>query len=172
MKKLLAVIILVVSAGAAMAQSKIAHVNSQTLLDTLPSRKAALVKLEEYELSIYTELQEMQLDLQQAYANYDKKMKSGTLSPVLQKAEEEKIMRKEKAFQERQQTAQTDLQSYSSELNAPILKRVQKAIETVSTRKKIDYVIDVTVVLIANGEDITDEVVVELLKLEAAAESN
>ena len=169
MKKLLLLLVVVVSAGAATAQSKIAHVNSQMLLDTMPSRQMAIQKFAEYEKAIYVELQEMEADLQKAYLAYQEKSQSGTMSPVLMKAEEDKIRRKEQAFQERQQSAQGDLQNYSDELNAPILKKVQDAVKKVAANKKLDYVIDVSTTLVANGEDITNEVAAELLKIDAAA---
>ncbi len=49
MKKLLLALAVMFSVGVVNAQSKVAHVNSQKLLDTLPSRKVALNKLKEFE---------------------------------------------------------------------------------------------------------------------------
>ena len=169
MKKLLVVIILVVSAGAAMAQSKIAHVNSQALLDTLPSRKVAIKKLQQFEADGIKELQAMQLDYQTALNKYKADVAAVTLTPVMRQIAEEKLIKKEEALQDRDQSLQAEMQAYSNELNAPILKMLQDAVKIVSDRKKIDYVIDVSVALIANGEDLTKEVIVELLKLDAAA---
>lgn len=166
MKKLLTILIIVISAGAAMAQSKIAHVNSQQLLDTLPSRKAAIVKLQEFEASGIAELQEMQTDLEKAYQRFQ--AEQSNWSPVIIKIEEEKIVKKQQAFQEREQSLQAEMQAYSNELNGPILKMIQDAVQVVSDRKKLDYVLDVSVALVANGEDITNEVAVELLKMDSA----
>ena len=42
MKKLFLALMVMFSVGVVNAQSKVAHVNSQKLLDTLPSRKEAL----------------------------------------------------------------------------------------------------------------------------------
>ena len=48
--------------------------------------------------------------------------------------------------------------------------RIKKAIAIVAERKKLTYVMDVNAVIYsAGGEDITNEVAVELLKLEAEA---
>jgi Skp family chaperone for outer membrane proteins len=56
----------------------------------------------------------------------------------------------------------------AAELNDPILKRIQKAVEKVAAAKKINYVIDETTTLyFKGGLDITNEVMVELLKLDA-----
>ena len=150
-----------------MAQSKIGHVNSQALLDTLPSRKAAVVKLKKFEQEGIAELQEMEADLNQAYQKYEQERPN--MSPVIIKIEEEKLMKKQQALQEREQSLNQEMQAYSNELNTPILSMVQKAVEIVAERKKLNYVIDETVTLyFAGGTDITDEVVMELLKLDAA----
>jgi Skp family chaperone for outer membrane proteins len=62
------------------------------------------------------------------------------------------------------------MQMYSQDLNKPILERVQKAVEIVSDRKKLNYVIDESVTLyFKGGMDITAEVVVELMRLDAEA---
>ena len=60
MKKLLLALVVMFSVGTVMAQSKVAHVNSQKLLDTLPSRKIAMTKLQEFEANGVKELQEME----------------------------------------------------------------------------------------------------------------
>ncbi|MBP6460412.1 MAG: OmpH family outer membrane protein, partial [Crocinitomicaceae bacterium] len=60
------------------------------------------------------------------------------------------------------------MQLLGNELNAPILKRVQKAVDHVATAKKFNYVIDETSTLFfKGGTDLTNEVLVELLKLDA-----
>jgi outer membrane protein len=165
MKKLLLAIAIVFSAGSLLAQSKVAHVNSQTLLDTLPSRKVAIQKLQQFEVNGVNELKEMEADLNEALAKYERDRPN--MSPVIIKIEEEKLMKKQAALQEREQSLSQEMQAYSQELNAPILAMVQKAVNTVAERKKINYVIDESVTLyFSGGTDITDEVIVELLKLD------
>lgn len=168
MKKLLLAFAVMFSMGAVMAQSKVAHVNSQKLLDTIPSRKEAMVKLKEFETSGVKELQEMEADFNTALGKYEKERPN--MSPMLIKIEEEKLMKKQQNIQDREQALNQEMQVYSQELNKPILERVQKAVEIVSDRKKLNYVIDETVTLyFKGGMDITAEVVVELLRLDAEA---
>ena len=62
------------------------------------------------------------------------------------------------------------LQIVSEELNKPILDRVQKSIDIVADRKKLNYVLDVSATMYSKGGiDITSEVITELLLLDAAA---
>ena len=158
--------LVVLSAGALNAQSKIGHVNSQKLLDTLPSRKEAINKLREFEAAGIKELQEMEADLNAAVAKYQQN--APNMSPVIQKIEEEKLMKKNQALQEREQSLNQEMQIYSQELNKPILDRVQKAVELIAERKKLNYVLDETVTLyFKGGTDITQEVLVELLRMDA-----
>lgn len=166
MKKLILAFLVVFGTGALFAQSKVAHVNSQKLLDTLQSRKDAIAALRKFEEDGYKELQEMQKDLEAAYAKYDQA--AAGMSPVIQKIEQEKIMKKEQALQERQQSLQQELQVISQEENKPILQMVQDAIKEVASMKKLDYVIDESVTLYFRAElDITKDVLPILLKLDA-----
>lgn len=168
MKKWFYTLVVLVSMSSAMAQVKMAHVNSQKLLDTLPSRKEAMKKLQEFEAAGIKELQEMEADFNKALADYERKR--ADLSPMLIKIEEEKLMKKQQNIQDRQESLNQEMQIYSQELNKPILERVQKSVEIVSDRRKLNYVIDESVTLyFKGGTDITAEVIVELLRLDAEA---
>jgi len=168
MKKLVAAVVVMFFAGSVVAQQKIGHVNSQKLLDTLPSRKAAIEQLKAFESNGVQELKEMETDFQKQVSIYEKARP--TMSPVIIKIEEEKLMKKQQALEERQQSLNTEMQAVSQDLNKPILERVQKAVEVVSDRKKLSYVIDESVTLyFKGGTDITAEVVIELLRMDAEA---
>jgi outer membrane protein len=168
MKKLLVALAVMFSMGTALAQSKVAHVNSQKLLDTLPSRKVAMEKLKDFETAGVNELKEMEADFNAALAKYEKERPN--MTPMLIKIEEEKLMKKQQNIQDREQGLNQEMQMYSQDLNKPILERVQKAVEIVSDRKKLNYVVDETVTLyFKGGMDITAEVIVELLRLDAEA---
>lgn len=167
MKKLL-VALLVILSTSAMAQQKIGHVNSQKMLDTMPSYKAAVKTLKQFEKDGYQELTEMENDLKKAYDIY--MAKQADLTPIMKQIEEDKLRKKEAALNEREQSLQRELQAISASLNEPILDRIKLAVKTVADRKKISYVIDETTTLyFENGIDLTAEAIVELLKLDAEA---
>lgn len=166
MKKCLLTLVVILSVGAVQAQSKVAHVNSQKLLDTLSSRKAALNKLKDFEANGLKELKEMEADLNSSYAKYEKDRPNMIQAQI--KIEEDKLMKKQQNIQEREQSLNQEMQILSQELNKPILERVQKAVEIVSERKKLNYVIDESTALYSKGGmDITPEVLTELLRLDA-----
>ncbi len=153
--------------GTSFSQSTIAHVNTQKVLDTMPSRKKAMKEVNRFQQKSVKELQETQRKLQE---DYDKLIKEKpNMSPTAYKFEEERLMKKSQDFQDRQQELDQQIQTLSQDLNAPILERVQKAVATVCKNKKIDYAIDQSSLLYSNGIDITKDVIIEVLKLEQAA---
>jgi len=150
------------------AQTKIGHVDSQKLLDTLPSRDIAIKKLDSMKTAGMQELQLMDADFQKAYQDYINNQAGK--SPAERQIIEGRLMQKQQMLEATQASLEEGLQIMSEELNKPILDRVEKAIEIVADRKKLNYVIDVSATLYSKGGiDITNEVIVELLLLDAAA---
>lgn len=71
MKKLIFAFVIALGAiASASAQTKIAHVNSQKLLDTMPSRKAAIKEINQLEAAGIKELRDMDSAVQAAYQVY------------------------------------------------------------------------------------------------------
>lgn len=170
MKKIFIILNLFI-ATSLFSQSKIGHVNSQVLLDTLNSRKEAIKQLESFKAEGMKELQEMNKAFEAAYVIFQQKEKD--YSPVILKMEQEKLGRKQQELEARQQELERGLQIYNEELNKPILDRIQKAIEIIADRKKLNYVIDESATLyFKTGIDCTAEVMVELLRLDAEAIKN
>ena len=167
MKNLLLGLVLFIGFGAA-AQSKVAHVNSQKLLDTLPSRKAAILQLDQIQKSGVSELEEMQKAFESAYKIWIDGQ--ANMPPMIKENEQNKLMRMQQNLETRQAELEQELKVYSEQLNQPILDRVQKAIEIVAERKKLNYVLDQSSMTMyyKGGMDITNEVIVELLILDAA----
>ncbi len=168
MKKTLSLVALLFVTNLAISQSKVAHVNSQSLLDTMPTRDLALKEIKEIE-------DEFKLELNGMYEEYEKtraklEAERATLSPTIIKSREANLMNLGQRIQEREQTIQSELQVRAQELNQPIFDRVKQAVDIVADRKKLNYVIDASNMLYSKGGmDITGEVIIELLKLDAAA---
>lgn len=169
MKRILFALALTVCAiTTTQAQSKIGHVRSQVLLDTMPSRKVAIREIKEIENAGLKELKDADSAIQVAYMKYQKEM--GGMSETVRQYEENRIRRMQQNLEERQQQIDQQLQMMTQEMNIVILDRVKKAVNTVATVKKFNYIIDESTTLYsAGGVDVTNEVIVELLKLEAEA---
>ena len=167
MKNIIFLSVMLLMGFQAEAQMKIGHINSQVLLDTLQSRKDAMAALKQFEAEGVQELQEMHKAFESAYLRYQQNEKDW--SPVIQKMEQEKLMKKQQALETRQVELEQQMQIYGQELNKPILDLVQTAVNNIAESKKLSYVLDETVTLyFKGGIDLTQEVMMELLKLEAA----
>jgi outer membrane protein len=150
------------------AQMKIAHVNSQALLDSLPSYTKAEGDLKKFQEDGYNELAVLEKQINDAYVRLDGL--KNDLTPTMLKIEQEKIMGMEQRYQQTQGLLQQQLQTLANEYNQPILDRLQKAVEIVADRKKVNYVLDTSKLLYSKtGIDITAEVKVELMRLDAEA---
>jgi outer membrane protein len=171
MKRLILVVAIFAGSISAIGQGNVAHVNTQKLLDTMPSRKAAEVTLKDMEALYMSEIDQSQKSLQ---AEYEKYMATReTMSPTVRAYTEERLQKKQQELEGRQEELGQMLQKQSAEMNKPILERVQKAIKIVSERKKIDYVLEESQTLYFNpAKDVTKEVITELLKLEAEVSKN
>lgn len=148
------------------AQSKMAHLNSQEVMAAMPSYNKAVTDLNSFQAELQDELEAMVADYREAMQIYLEKRPD--LTPIRVQFEEEKLAKKERDINERQQAVQSEVEAYSRELNLPILTKLETAVKTVSDRGGYDYVFDISVVMISNGPDITKEVITEVLKIDNA----
>ncbi len=168
MRKLLVALMIMMSAGALNAQVKMGHINSSKLLDTLPSRKEAIKTLEEFGARLEKELVEKEAEFQKAYNKYLAERE--ILNQLTRQYEEERLQKKQQELQTLEQELQQTMSKKSNDLNAPILKRMQDAVNIVAVRKKLDYIIDESQAIYFKGGtdlDLTNEVMIELLRLDA-----
>lgn len=158
-------VIALTSVTAVQAQSKVAHVNSQQLLDTMPSRKKAIAEIAKVEQAGLEELKEMDAAVQKTYAEYMKVRP--TLSQPLQEYEEGRIQKMQAGLESRQNEIDQLLQKMSQDMNVKILASVKEAVDVVAKRKGLNYVIDESSTLFASGTNITNETITELLRIDA-----
>ncbi|MGB0933832.1 MAG: OmpH family outer membrane protein [Lishizhenia sp.] len=169
MKKGIVALVMMMSVGVMMAQN-IAHVNSQKIIDTMPSRLAAENELAQMEERLSKDLQADQMKLQEDVRAFE--AEAATLSKSLLEYEQSRLQKKQQALQAKAQEYDQKLQLYTQELNGPILEQVQAAIQKVAKAEGVDYVVDESMLLYMNGKDLTDKVIVEVLKAEKATTAN
>ncbi|WP_461791366.1 OmpH/Skp family outer membrane protein [Pedobacter sp.] len=167
MKKQLTIflfLLLCVGGNTALAQTKIGHVNTRTVVDTIPSRKKALKEIQEITKQSEAELIELDKQLQKAYNDYmgSKADKSATVNQY----EESRIQKMQQNLQDRQQELDGNLQKMNAALNESTYKLVKDAVQTIASKKGLQYIIDQESALFAGGTDVTSEVIAEVLKLD------
>ena len=160
-------LIILLGSNAVFAQSKIAHVNTKTILDTIPSRKKALKEIQELTKQSEAELIEQDKQLQKIYNDY--MAKKGEQSQAVNQYEENRLQKMQQDLQAREQELNANIQKLSMTLNENIYNLVKEAVKTVANKKGFQYVIDQETALFAGGIDITGEIIMEVLRLDTLA---
>ena len=177
LKKLSIALVLVLTslitldAQAQAKEPKIGFVDPQAVLSRMPELKAVQQRVKNFTDRKSLELEQKDLALQNALEVYDQKR--DVISAAAKQEEERKLqeMRNELTNAERQ--AQSDVQQKRNELMGPLLSQIGNAINAVSERKGLDFVLNTTtntgdlIILYASEEyssefNITDDVMVEL----------
>lgn len=167
MKKHIALMLCLMTSPIIFAQTKVAHVSTKALLDTLPSRKNAMMEIQHITKRSEAELIELDKQLEKSYNDY--LAKKGTQSETVNQYEEKRLQKMQQDLQQREQELNTDIQQMTATANDRTIKVVKEAIKIVADKKNIQYVIDQDGTLYANGTDITLDVIAELLRLDAIA---
>lgn len=140
------------------AQSKIAHINTQELIQAMPEMKEAQAQLETLSKTYQTELQSLGSEFQKKVELYDKEAPTKTKEENTNRAKEVQTM--EQSIREYQVKAQQDLQKKQEELLKPITEKAREAILKVGKAQGFDYVLDssVGVTIMAEGKDLLADV--------------
>ncbi len=147
------------------AQSKTAHVNTKTLMDTLPSRKKALAEIAEVTKRSEKELVDLDQQLKEAYEKYMSVKKDQ--SEQLNQYEESRLQKLQQDLQKRDQELTTLIQNMTITMNDNTYKIIQEAVKTIANKKGFQYVIEEATAVYAGGTSLTNDVIIELMRLDA-----
>ncbi|WP_026451421.1 OmpH family outer membrane protein [Aequorivita capsosiphonis] len=164
MKTLLVAMVLFVGATSFVnAQSKIAHINAQELIEAMPEYKAAQSQLEKVQKTYDTEIKAMAKELDTKMKQYDGEA-AGKSDEENQKRVEE-VQGMQNNIQSYRQQALQDLDKKRTDIFKPILEKAQSTIQKVAKAEGYQYVLDSTVgsgVILADGKDLMADVKKEL----------
>lgn len=145
------------------AQSKVAHINTQELVESMPDMKSAKSELEKLAKTYETDIQAMATELQNKITQYDAESSSKTDEENGKRLQEVQSM--EQSIRQYQAQAQQDLQKKELDLLRPITDKAKNAILKVGNAQGFDYVLDSSQgqgVIMANGKDLLADVKAEL----------
>lgn len=145
------------------AQSKVAHINTQELVESMPDMKSAKSELEKLAKTYETDIQAMATELQNKITQYDAESSSKTDEENGKRLQEVQSM--EQSIRQYQAQAQQDLQKKELDLLRPITEKAKNAILKVGNAQGFDYVLDSSQgqgVIMANGKDLLADVKAEL----------
>ncbi|EHQ29941.1 OmpH family outer membrane protein [Mucilaginibacter paludis] len=124
----------------AQAQTKIAHVNFNAIIDQMPDTKTISAQLQAYQKTFIDQLTSMQTELQSRAADYE--AKKATFTDAVRQAKESELQDLQKRMQDYQTTAGQKVEAKKDELGKPLFDKVRAAIAAVAKEKGFGYVID------------------------------
>ncbi|MDY8136671.1 OmpH family outer membrane protein [Aquimarina sp. 2201CG5-10] len=141
------------------AQSKVAHIASQELVEAMPAYKAAKSEIEKLNNTYQAEIRNMFLELQNTMKKYTQEAETKTDEENLKRQQE--LQATEKSISDYRQNALQDLQKKEIELLKPIYESARVSIQKVARAQGFQYVLDSTTgtgVIMADGKDLMADV--------------
>ena len=169
MKQLkMALVALVLTFGAtqfSQAQDNlIAHINTQALVEAMPTYQAAIGELEKLQKSYQTTISDLGTELQSTMERYSREAETQTDEENLRRQKE--VADTRNSIIDFQQNATNDIQTKNEELLKPIYEQARVTIQKVARAKGFKYVLDSTTgaagVLMADGYDLMADVKADL----------
>ena len=163
LKSLFIALSLLFMSSISFAQSKVAHIASQELVNQMPSYKQAMSDLEKLQKTYDAEIKNMLTELQATIEKYRNEESSRTQEENQKRALE--LQATEKTIAEYRQNALQDLQKKEVELLKPVIEKARVTVQKVARAKGFQYVLDSTTgtgVIMADGYDLMNDVKSEL----------
>ncbi|MFD1094194.1 OmpH family outer membrane protein [Salegentibacter chungangensis] len=145
------------------AQTKVAHIATQDLIESMPAYKNAMDQLDKLEKTYDAEIKDMLAEAQSTMQRYQSEAETKTEEENAKRASE--LQATERRIQEHSQKARQDLQKKQQDLLKPVMEKARAAIQKVARAKGYDYVLDSTTgtgVILAEGYDLMPDVKKEL----------
>lgn len=168
MKKLLFVALMVLgTAVGASAQQRYAVIDTKYILERIPAYKEADAKLKLIGDQWQKEIDDLQVQLDKMYKNYESEQ--FMLTEALKKKREDELFEKEKQVRDLQKKRfgyEGDLFKERQRLIKPVQDKVYDAIQKIATSRSYDFVLDksegITIIFADPKLDKSDDVLKEL----------
>ena len=145
------------------AQTKLAHVDTQKLVASMPAMKAAQAEMEKMGKTFEADIKEMMTEYQSKAKVYEAEAATKTNEQNQSRGEELQGM--QQSIRQYQTDAQTQLQKKEFDLLKPITDKAKAAILKVGAAQGFNYVLDSSEgsgVIMAAGKDLMTDVQKEL----------
>lgn len=140
LKKISVIAFVLLISQAAMAQTKLGHINSSELVGMMSETKVADDSLKRYTEDLNGQLQMMLAELQNKYQEFQSKQ--STMSEAVREYRAKEIQDLQTNIDNFQQRAQQDIAKKKEDVYGPIFKKAEQAIKDVATEGKYSYVFD------------------------------
>ena len=128
--KLTLAVVLMMSAGTVYAQ-KFGRVDLAAVVINMAEFKEAQANLEAYGRDLQDQLEQIQVEFNTKYAEYEKNV--GTYTDAVRQLKESELTQLQQRFTDFQQLAQQDMQRKEAEIMNPIYEKANEAVKKVAT---------------------------------------
>ncbi|WP_418509099.1 OmpH family outer membrane protein [Corallibacter sp.] len=160
---LLAAVLFLGATSFMQAQSKVAHINTQELIQAMPEWKTAQGEMDKLGKTYEADIKEMVTTYQNKMKQYESEASTKTDEENQKRLVEVQTMQQN--IQQYQGTAQQEMQKKEVELLKPITEKAKAAILKVAKAQGYQYVLDSTQgggVIMADGKNLLEDVKKEL----------
>lgn len=150
--KTLAIAIVLFIGTQVSAQTKVAHIDVQALMTTMPEMKTAQDQMKKIQETYDKDYKNMVTEYQTKLQKYEQE--APTAGDALNETRSKEMQDMGSRIQQFEQTAKKELGQKELDLIKPIMEKAQKAIQKVAKAKGVNYVLDATTgsgVLFAEG---------------------
>jgi outer membrane protein len=158
MKKLIVLILLIscLAAQSISAQTKVGYINAAAILVEMPEVKQADSNLKVLSEQLQKKDEQMVATLQGKYQELQKKEKSGEIAPKELEMQSKKLEADRDSVVKFEQEIQAQLSEKKQTMYAPILEKVNKAIDDVAKENGFSYIFDASSGVILYAEENKD----------------
>lgn len=142
MKKVFSILMILCATSFAQAQTKIAHINSTQLIESMPEADTISMKLDNLRQTWENLLVEKQKETQTKYQALMEIIDDESVSTSVKEVKTQEIENLQKQYQEMQQTGSDALQKEQELLLTPLYAKVKETIATVAKANGYSYVMD------------------------------
>ena len=138
-----------------MAQSKVAHINTQQLISEMPEVIAAQMELKKLEDQYGKEMENSVKEFQTKAQTYQGDAQNQT--DLINQQRQVELQEMQQRIQDFRETAAQELQKRSADMMRPLYEKARAAIEKVAAAQGFDYVLDSSPggrVIMASGKDL------------------
>ena len=142
-----------------MAQSKVAHINTQQLISEMPEVIAAQNELKKLEDQYGKEMENSVKEFQTKAQTYQGDAQNQT--DLINQQRQVELQEMQQRIQDFRETAAQELQKRSADMMRPLYEKARTAIEKVAAAQGFDYVLDSSPggsVIMASGKDLLADV--------------
>jgi len=135
-----ALIIALPSLSFAQKSLKFGHINQQEILQAMPERDSAEVKMQKFQKELQDTYEGIQVEFNAKYQKFLTEEK--TLTDLVKKTRTEEIQQYQDRLKQFGENAQQEMQKKSAELMQPITEKIKKAISDVGKENGFIYIFE------------------------------